>query len=119
VWRIRYNDEICKMYKDVALSTYLHLKRLMWAGHVVRMEHCIPKTVQEAVLEEEVQSGDHETDGKMSYRGMQPTCSGIGSGRLQQEIRRSEEVGKAMARKQAEVPQKKKISFVLLINIYY
>jgi hypothetical protein len=26
VWRIRYNDEICKMYKDVALSTYLHLE---------------------------------------------------------------------------------------------
>jgi hypothetical protein len=25
----------------------------------------------------------------MSYRGMQPTCCGFGSGRLQQEIRRS------------------------------
>jgi hypothetical protein len=38
VWRIRYNDEIYKIYKDVALSTYTRLKRLMWAGHVVRME---------------------------------------------------------------------------------
>jgi hypothetical protein len=38
VWRIRYNDEIHKMYKDVALSTYIRLKRLMWAGHVVRTE---------------------------------------------------------------------------------
>jgi hypothetical protein len=38
VWRIGYNDEIYKMYKDVALSTYIHLKSLMWAGHVVRME---------------------------------------------------------------------------------
>jgi hypothetical protein len=27
VWRIRYNDEIYKMYKDVALSTYIRLKR--------------------------------------------------------------------------------------------
>jgi hypothetical protein len=27
MWRIRYNDEIYKMYKDVALSTYIHSKR--------------------------------------------------------------------------------------------
>jgi hypothetical protein len=46
VWRIRYNDEIYKMYKDVALSSYIHLKRLMWAGHIVRMkQHRIPKKV--------------------------------------------------------------------------
>jgi hypothetical protein len=31
---------------DVALSTHMRLKRLMWAGHVVRMEqHRIPKKV--------------------------------------------------------------------------
>jgi hypothetical protein len=41
-------------------------------------------------LEEKGQWGDHEIDGKMSYRGMQPTCSGFGTGRVQQEIRRSE-----------------------------
>jgi hypothetical protein len=30
----------------VALSTYIRLKRLMWAGHIVRMEqHRIPKKV--------------------------------------------------------------------------
>jgi hypothetical protein len=40
-------------------------------------------------LEEEGQCGDHEIDGKMTYRGMQPTCSGFGTGRLQQEIRRN------------------------------
>jgi hypothetical protein len=40
-------------------------------------------------LEEEGQWGDHEIDGKMSYRGMQPTCSGLVTGRLQQEIGRS------------------------------
>jgi hypothetical protein len=34
------------MYKDVALSTYIRLKGLMWAGHVVRMEQRrIPKKV--------------------------------------------------------------------------
>jgi hypothetical protein len=46
MWRIRYNVEIYKMYKDVDLSTYIRLKRLMWADHVVRMEqHHIPKKV--------------------------------------------------------------------------
>jgi hypothetical protein len=46
VWRIRYNDENYKMYKDMVLSTYICLKRLMWAGHVLRMEeHHIPKNV--------------------------------------------------------------------------
>jgi hypothetical protein len=46
VWRIRYNDEIYKRYKDVTLSTYIRLNRLMWVGHVGRMEqHHIPKKV--------------------------------------------------------------------------
>jgi hypothetical protein len=46
MWRTRYNDQIYKMYKDVALSTYTRLKRLMWTDHVVRMEqHRIPKKV--------------------------------------------------------------------------
>jgi hypothetical protein len=46
VWRIRYSDELYKMYKDVPLSVYISLKKLMWAGHVVRMEqHRIPKKV--------------------------------------------------------------------------
>jgi hypothetical protein len=46
VWRTRYNDEIYKMYKDVPLSMCIRLKRLMWAGHVVRMEeYRIPKKV--------------------------------------------------------------------------
>jgi hypothetical protein len=52
VWRIRYNDEIYKMYKDVALSTYIRFKRLMWAGHVVRLEqHRIPKKVPGSCFE--------------------------------------------------------------------
>jgi hypothetical protein len=38
VWRIGCNGEVYKMYKDVALSTYIRLKRLMCAGHIVRME---------------------------------------------------------------------------------
>jgi hypothetical protein len=41
-----HNDDIYKMYKDLALATYRRLKKLMWAGHVVRMEqHRITKKV--------------------------------------------------------------------------
>jgi hypothetical protein len=38
---------------------------------------------------EEDQRGGHEIDGKMPYRGMQQTCYGFGTARLQQEIRRT------------------------------
>jgi hypothetical protein len=40
-------------------------------------------------LEKEAQQGSRKIDEKMSYRGMHKTCSGFGTGRLQQEIRRS------------------------------
>jgi hypothetical protein len=37
---------IYKMYKDVPLSTYIRLKRLIWADHVVRLEqHRVSKKV--------------------------------------------------------------------------
>jgi hypothetical protein len=68
--RIRYNDEIYKMYKDVVLSTDMRLKRLMWAGHVVRMEqHRITKKVLCRCLEEKGQWGDHEIDGRCHIEG--------------------------------------------------
>jgi hypothetical protein len=31
------------MYKDVALSTYIRLKRLLWAGHVINGTTLYPK----------------------------------------------------------------------------
>jgi hypothetical protein len=51
-------------------------------------------------LEEEGQWVDHEIYGKMSYREMQPICSGFGIGRIQQEIRGSGGSGS----KRAEAP---------------
>jgi hypothetical protein len=77
---------------DVALSTCTHLKRIlvMLAGHVVRMEeHRIPKKELGSCFGGGRPVGGNEIDGKMPYRGMQPTCSGFGTGRLKQEIRRS------------------------------
>jgi hypothetical protein len=48
----------------------------MWAGHVVRWNNIVSqRRYLEAVLEENGQWGDHEIDGKMPFRGMQPTGS--------------------------------------------
>ena len=48
IWRIRYNGELYKLYDDTALSTLTRLKRLKWAGYVVRMEEGrIPRKVLE------------------------------------------------------------------------
>ncbi|PNF34250.1 hypothetical protein B7P43_G17276 [Cryptotermes secundus] len=44
IWRIRYNKELYKLYKEPEISVTIKLKRLQWAGHVQRMdEECIPK----------------------------------------------------------------------------
>jgi hypothetical protein len=50
-WIIRYNNEICELYKDLKLSLFTELKRLQWAGHVVRMEdNHIPKKVTQETI---------------------------------------------------------------------
>jgi hypothetical protein len=34
-WRIRYNSELCAVYKDMDIITFIKVGRLKWAGHVV------------------------------------------------------------------------------------
>jgi hypothetical protein len=44
VWRLRYNTEIRDLYKEVKVSLFIKLRRLQWAGHVMRMnDERIPK----------------------------------------------------------------------------
>ena len=38
IWRIRYNKELYKLYKEPEISVMIKLKRLQWAGHVQRMD---------------------------------------------------------------------------------
>ena len=38
VWRIRRNEELYELYDDLPLTIVIHIKRLQWAGHVIRME---------------------------------------------------------------------------------
>jgi hypothetical protein len=78
-----YNIVIYKMYKDMALSTYICLKKVMWAGHVVKMEeHRIQKKVLGSC------SGKGRSVGRPRNR-REDVIQKDGSGRLQQEIRRS------------------------------
>jgi hypothetical protein len=37
-WRIKYNNEICTLYKESDTVTYNKINRLRWAGHVIRLE---------------------------------------------------------------------------------
>ena len=41
-WRIKYNDELYTLYKDSDIITYTKIKRLRWAGHVIRLEEQNP-----------------------------------------------------------------------------
>lgn len=46
IWRLRYNNELYKLYKEPAISIIIRLKRLEWAGHVQRMGmERIPKRI--------------------------------------------------------------------------
>jgi len=95
------------MYKDVALSTYIRLKRLMWAGHVVRMEqHRIPKKVLGSCF------GGGRPVGRPRNRWedvIQRDAANLlrirnwkAAARDKEEWRKK--VGEAMARKRAEAP---------------
>jgi hypothetical protein len=36
-WRCRYNTELYELYKDIDMVNDVKLRRLQWAGHVIRM----------------------------------------------------------------------------------
>jgi hypothetical protein len=39
VWRIRTDQELRELYKDLDIVANIKQKRLEWFGHVVRMDH--------------------------------------------------------------------------------
>lgn len=50
-WRIRYNNELYKLYRSFDIVTFIKLRRLEWAGHVYRMEgNRIPKKILEGKI---------------------------------------------------------------------
>ena len=41
-WRIRYNNELYKLYKEPNIAAEIRTGRLRWAGHLIRMEDSRP-----------------------------------------------------------------------------
>jgi hypothetical protein len=51
-WRCRYNTELYELYEDIDIVNDVKLRRLQWAGHVIRMpEETIPRKVMMGRLE--------------------------------------------------------------------
>jgi hypothetical protein len=45
-WHLRWNNELCSLYKDLNIVDDIKIRRLGWAGHIIRMEdERIPKMV--------------------------------------------------------------------------
>jgi hypothetical protein len=42
VWRIKYNDELYGLYKDLDTVRVIKVTRLRWLGHLLRMEENSP-----------------------------------------------------------------------------
>jgi len=57
-WGIKYNNELCTLYKGSDIVTYIKINRLKWAGHVIHMEEKSPtRRVLVAVVEGRKQRG--------------------------------------------------------------
>jgi len=57
-WRIKYSNELCTLYKESDIITYININRLRWAGHVIRLEEQSPaRRVLVAVVEGRRQRG--------------------------------------------------------------
>lgn len=58
--RITHNNKIYKLHDGMALSTFLCLKTLQWAHHLVRMDFsCILKEVMRECFRERRPVGEH------------------------------------------------------------
>jgi hypothetical protein len=38
LWRPRWNNELCRLYNDLNIVEDIKIRRLGWAGHIIRME---------------------------------------------------------------------------------
>lgn len=107
LWRIRYNGELYKLYDDIALSTLIRLKRLKWAGHIVRMEEeRIPRKVLDGHFGGKRMVGRPRIQWEEMVRVDAKNLLGIRNWRTM--ARRRDDwkalIGEAMVRRRAEEP---------------
>ena len=76
-WRPRWNNELYSLYKEPNIVEDIKIRRLEWAGHIIRMEEeRIPKKVLNGNFLTTDQWVDQELDGRMWFRGMHYNCWG-------------------------------------------
>jgi hypothetical protein len=74
-WLPRWNNELCNLYKGSNIVEDIRIRRLEWAGHIIRMEEeRIPKKVLNGNFHSTNQWEDQELDGRMWFRGMHYNC---------------------------------------------
>ena len=70
-WRPRWNNELYTLYNDLNIVEDIKIRRLGWAGHIIRMEEeRIPKKVLNGTFHNTNQWKDQELDGQTWFRGM-------------------------------------------------
>ena len=76
-WRPRWNNERYSLYSEPNIVVDIKIRRLEWAGHIIRMEEeRIPKKVLNGNFHTRKQWEDQELDGRMWFRGMHYNCWG-------------------------------------------
>jgi hypothetical protein len=76
-WRPRWNNELYILYNEPNIVEDIKIRRLGWAGHIIRMEEeRIPKKVLNGDFLNTNQWEDQEPDGQMWFRWMHYGCWG-------------------------------------------
>jgi hypothetical protein len=74
-WHPRWNNELYSLYNEPNIVEDIKIRRLEWAGHIIRMEkESIPKKVLNGNFHTANQWEDQELDGRMWFRGVHYNC---------------------------------------------
>jgi hypothetical protein len=74
-WRPRRNNELYSLYKEPNIVDDIKIRRLGWAGHIIRMEEeRIPKMVLNGNFHTTRQWEDQELGGRTWFRGILYNC---------------------------------------------
>jgi hypothetical protein len=68
-WCPRWNNELYRSYNDLNVVEDIKIRRLGWAGHIIRTEEGrIPKMFLNGIFHNTNQWEDQESDGRMLCR---------------------------------------------------